>query len=111
MYVLIVITADPDYKRPSSETVVKHFETLEDAEAEHRRMYAEWLSDNGYTEDEPAHGDFVGTRLAEYEDDPDGVHYLNSWMDQPPFDWEIREVVVENSSVAADKTQRKRERV
>ena len=105
MWYLLVIISQPDMKRPCSSTTLKHFATKEEAEADRDVQYEEFVSgfddvaDEEYDETHTGETDIGRWRKnltpEEIEEKIFEYHYMNSYMDQPPFDATIGEVVLQ----------------
>lgn len=94
MFCLKVIIAHPSYKRPYSEVIVEHFETQNEAEKRLDEIKIQYNEDFKCDDDDINLFDMSEGELLDYI-------YSDSYMDQPPFDYEIFEIKIQNN----DKTE------
>lgn len=95
LWCLTVVTAQPDYKRPYSETSVFHFETEEDARKRARKAKIDYYIDWGMLEDEEDAENITDTRLEELEDKSYDHVYGDSYMDMSPVDTTVCKVKIQ----------------
>ena len=97
MWVLGVLVAHPDYKRPSVETNVFFFESEKEALYKLKELKVEFIVDYDNSEDSRIitltinSSDELIEELFEMVSDIDN-YYSESYMDNKPFDWHISEV-------------------
>ena len=112
MFCLHVVIAFPDYKRPSAEVSIKHYSTKELAENALQKIKHKFVCEYVDPEDFfPKNHEFNDGQNGELnEDDLKAIekldkmiesgelveyYYQDSYMEMPPFDARIFEVVVE----------------